>query len=242
MIPKEHLEAIRTGAAWAGRPDLYTLRVAGPDRVRFLNGMVTTDVAALEPGRAQRAIKPSNRGRIEGLVRVRTEADAFLIDVVEAVAQTVASQLVQFIIMDDCTLTDATPEREVCLVAGPDARQVIEAAGWPGGPEDDLTVSTPRPGTTLIRDDGWFGVPTYELHVPAGELDATRSRLEEAGAIGPADDAFEVVRVESGIPRDGVDLDADTIRSRPTFSTASASRKVVTSVRRSSRGPTTSGA
>ena len=76
MVAIDIIAAFREGAAVLERPDVRTLAVTGPDRVRFLNGMVSNDVAALQEGQGMMAVKTSNRGRVEGLLRVRALKDS----------------------------------------------------------------------------------------------------------------------------------------------------------------------
>ncbi|MEQ8276421.1 MAG: glycine cleavage T C-terminal barrel domain-containing protein [Deltaproteobacteria bacterium] len=206
----EEVEAIRNGAAVVRRDDLYTLRIAGPDRERFLNGMITSDVSKLATGRMQRAIKPNNRGRVEGMLRVRAEDDAYLIDVLETSAQRVATELNKLIIMDDVTLSDATDTREVIAVYGPSARKLISEAGWAVPALEDLSYADVG-DVRVMRDDGVIGVEGYEiLALPRKGDDAVKA-LIVAGAIEVDEDSLDIVRVESGVARDGVDVDDDTI-------------------------------
>ena len=204
----QHVTALRQAAGFVRRAEIYTLVLRGVDRARFLNGMVTNDVERLEPGLGQLAVKASPRGRVEGVVRIRCAEDAFFIDVEEASAQAVADGLAKMIIMDDVTLSDGTDARTVIAVVGPEAEKVLTAAEL-AVPKAQYASSTTN-GVTVIRDDG-FGPAGYELHVPPAEADAWSSKLSAGGAVEVSSDALDIVRVEHGRPRDGVDIDADTI-------------------------------
>jgi folate-binding protein YgfZ len=59
----------------------------------------------------------------------------------------------------------------------------------------------------VIRDP-WLGVDGYELHVPAGQSGSVTAGLT-AEPVGP--EALDAVRIEAGVPIDGVDLGEDTI-------------------------------
>ena len=211
MLPTEiaqHVAALRTGAGFVARPDVYTLRLTGPDRVRYLNGMVTSDVATLAPGQGQLSIKATPRGRVEGMLRIRSTADAFLIDVSESSAQAVADSLVKMMIADDVTLGDGTPERAIIGVYGPQAAARLETVGL--AVPSDLYASEVTADVTVVRDDRW-GPVGYELHVPPDALETWQGRLSEAGATAVSTAALDAVRIEFGRPRDGVDIDTDTI-------------------------------
>ncbi len=200
--------ALRTDAGLLPRPEVYTLVLGGPDRVRFLNGMVTNDVERLAPGQGQMAVKASPRGRVEGLVRVRRSEDAFFLEVEEASAQAVADGLAKMMIMDDVTLADGTPDRTVLALVGPRSAEILGTVQLPA-PDAEYAFATAA-GVTVIRDDAFGGVG-YELHVPPSDVAKWQDRLTKAGATMVSSGSLDVIRIENGRPRDGVDIDADTI-------------------------------
>ena len=201
------MASLREGAGWLSHPEILTVRVHGPDRLRFLNGMLSTDVEKLTPGQVQSSIKASNKGRIEGLVRVRMREDDVLLDLEEVSAGRVAGELVKFVVMDDVQLQDASAEREVTGIYGPEAPRVLGRAGLPV-PGESLSFETGDDGVVVVRDDR-YGVPGFEVHASPGA--AMGPRLEAAGATEATREALEVLRVEAGRVRDGIDVDVDTI-------------------------------
>lgn len=202
------VSALREAAGAVLRTDLLTVRVVGADRIRFLNGMLSNDVSKLSVGEAQRAVKASAKGRVEGLVRVRCRETDVRLDVREPSAARVAGELLKFVVMDDVQLEDASGERQVLSVHGPHSRAVLARAGFESLPERNLTFTEEPSGSVLIRDDDW-GVESYELHV--ADASAVLASLVEHGARAVAFEHLNVVRVEAGRPLDGVDIDVDTI-------------------------------
>ena len=200
--------ALRGTAGVLERPEVYTLVLTGADRVQFMNGMVTSDVAKLTPGQGQIAVKATSRGRVEGVLRVRMDDDALLVEVDEATAQAVADGLAKMIIMEDVALADGTPQRTVLSLVGPRAAEVLATVELPvPGPAHSFLAAE---GVTVVRDDG-FGPSGFELHVAPDAATAWRARLADAGATPVSAAALDVVRIEFGRPRDGIDIDADTI-------------------------------
>ena len=63
---------------------------------------------------------------------------------------------------------------------------------------------------TVVRDDE-FGVPGFDLYVPASEASGLRQMLLDAGAIRAGVDTLEALRIEAGRPTFGVDMDTETI-------------------------------
>jgi folate-binding protein YgfZ len=193
------------------RPDLRTLRVGGPDRVRFLNGMVTADVAALAAGQGTSAVKVTAKGRVEALVRVRAGADVLWVDVAQVAAAPLLAALDRHLIMDDCTLADATAEREVLTLLGPRAAEVAQAAGL-----GDRVGALPlhhqiATGEVVVISAGFPGLPGFDLLVPPGRAAPWRDRLAAAGAAPLEAEDLEVLRVEAGQPIEGRELTADVL-------------------------------
>lgn len=211
MAIVDELRALGEGVAVIARESQCTLRLAGPDRVRFLNGMVTNDVTNLGQGQGVRAIKTNNRGRVEALMRVRTDGDAFLLDADAVVADKLRATLDMFIIMDDCTIADVSGDRAVIALLGPKARSIIEAVGW-ALPEADAPPASfvQQDGRVVIVDDT-FGVDGFEIHVAVDRAAADFDALVSAGATPASVQALDVARVERGVPVDERDVGDDTI-------------------------------
>lgn len=211
MSIDHEVKAIREGAAVLRRADVRTLEVVGPDRVRFLNGMVSNDVSRLSPGQGTIAIKTTNRGRVEGVLRVRAREDALLLDLLDVVADRVRGTLERFIVMDDCAVNDVSSAREVVSVFGERSRTVLGALGF--GPDIvDLEMHAyARLGDLEIVRDGLLGVHGYEIHAPAGDASALIADLLAHGATPITPEALDIARIEAGVPIDGRDLDDETI-------------------------------
>ena len=77
------------------------LRVTGKDRVRFLQGMLTNDVALVPVGGFVRAVLLSVKGRVLAVVEVLNESDAFLLLTEPVTAEIVRTVLGRHAVMDD---------------------------------------------------------------------------------------------------------------------------------------------
>jgi folate-binding protein YgfZ len=81
------------------------LRVTGADRVRFVQGMVTNDVAALAPGGWTRASILNVKGRVLAVVDVVAEPEALVVITEPVTAAKVKEPLEKHAIIDDVTFT-----------------------------------------------------------------------------------------------------------------------------------------
>jgi folate-binding protein YgfZ len=205
LVNEEWVEQVirlrAVGGSWL-RPELRTLKATGPDRVRFLNGMLSNDVERLHPGEGQISVKLNQKGRVEGIVRLRASDQALFLDIQETSFQRVWDAIERFKVMDDCTFRDVSAARVVIAFAGPKAK------AWPGASALARFGFTQTERGLLVRDDA-LGVPGFELHVPSGQEEVVLSDLASFGLARVTPEAVEVLRVEAGVVLDGVDVDED---------------------------------
>ncbi len=207
--------ALHGEAVWADRSARAArLDVRGPDAGEWLQGLLTQDVQGLRTGEGAYAAYLTPQGRMIADVRVFHRGDAFLLEAVASDRGTLLSRLDQFVIMEDVTIADVT-ERLCCLtVLGPAAAAVTSACT---GVSLDALMALPEDGHVpaslpggFIAASRNFGVPAFDLFVPAPDLATWRDTLD--ARITPASDLLlETARIEAGRPRFGVDMHEDTI-------------------------------
>jgi folate-binding protein YgfZ len=133
------------------------IRVTGGDRLRFLQGMLTNDVAALAPGGWQRAAILSVKGRVLAVVDVVHEGESFLLVTPEALGDKVHQILDRHAIADDVAFArESRPLHRVWTNA---------ADAWSAGP-----VFAPLPGPAAAADEVErlrveAGLPAYGVDV-----------------------------------------------------------------------------
>jgi folate-binding protein YgfZ len=138
------------------------LRVTGADRVRFLQGMVTNDVAVLGRGGWCRAALLNVKGRVLAIVDVVAEEDAFVVLTEPATADKVLALLEAHAIADDVAFTrEARPLHRVWP---------SPAAVWSAPPVFAPPESPSSPEAVEIRrvEGGLprYGVDVSEEHFP----------------------------------------------------------------------------
>lgn len=205
--------ALRGGAALVARPS-GRLIVRGADRRAYLQGLLTNDIAALVPGTGCYAAMLTAQGRMITDMRVLELGDAILLDVPRHLAAPIREHLDRFVFAEDVQVEDATDSRAEVGVYGPRAFDVLQSAPIEGVAPGTLFASTRvRVGgrqTILVNSDD-IGVPGFDLIVTDEEAGPVRSALAAAGAVAASGEDVEAVRVESGRPLFGVDMDAETI-------------------------------
>ncbi|HEY3351644.1 MAG TPA: glycine cleavage T C-terminal barrel domain-containing protein [Polyangia bacterium] len=197
---------VHTALGVFSTPVREPLRVTGRDRTRFLQGMLSNDVAALRPGDGCHAAWLTNKGKVLADVGVACEEDALWLLCPPGRGEAVRSGLDRYVIADDVTV-EAPADLAVVAVAGLAARGALGAPALPRFGVARLAVAG-----APVRAFGWreAGEEGYLLLCPAGAAAAVGGALaggsERIGA-----EAFEVLRIEAGVPRCGADFGEDTL-------------------------------
>jgi folate-binding protein YgfZ len=200
--------ALRRAAAVVDLGFRTVVRAIGGDRVSFLQGMLSNDVAQLSPGTGCPALLLTIQGRITADVRVAALDDALLLDVDVRLRDGFVAALEQLLIADDVELVEPVEPLALLGVEGPGAAAVVRAAELP--PYGHTMTEIAGAAVRVVRASE-VGGPGYVLHVPVGAVVRVWDACVAAGARPCGMDALEGRRVEVGIPRIGVDGDEKTI-------------------------------
>ena len=208
--PAAEYAALREQAALLDLGFRTLIRVVGADRVAFLQGMLTADVAALAPGGGCPALLLTIQGRVTADVRVAALADALLLDVDVRARDALVAALEKLIIADDVTLEPPAEPVTLLGLEGPAAAQLLgpDAAALPAWAHTTTAIA----GVTVraLRASEVRG-PGFVLHVPAAAATEVWSALATAGARPCGMEALEGRRIEVGVPRIGLDMDGSTL-------------------------------
>lgn len=184
--------AATTGAAWVDLSGREHLDVTGPDRVSFLQGMVTNDVEKLPEGQSLYAAMLTPKGAMVADVRVMKRPDVLWLDLEPSLGAKALEFLNKYLISEEAELLQSS-ERAMVSLLGPKASELLDKL-------DDLALSS-MPGLVgkdsldvLVRRDTW------------PEVEATLGASSKISAA-----TYEVLRVEAGVPRYFADLVETTI-------------------------------
>jgi folate-binding protein YgfZ len=104
------------------------LTLAGPDRVRYLNAMVTNNIQCLADGRGVLALLLNPQGHILAELEVYKQPDKLLTLSHASVRERTFSTLEKYIIMDNVDLEDVTEHVGSIAIEGPRAAVIIQQA------------------------------------------------------------------------------------------------------------------
>ncbi len=205
--------ATRTAAGVIDHSDRTKLRISGPDRVSFLNGLVTRDLATLEPGRCTYALALNPKGKVVGDVWAYALDDAFLLDLLPEDPAPLLDHIRRHLISDEVVI-EQVPFVAHLAVHGPAAlalsRRVVGASNIPSLGEF-RTVTVDRRRSLLVSRTTYLHLPGVQFLSWTDSLDDVWRALTATGAIPLGWDAWNTLRIEAGRPKAGVDMDEDTI-------------------------------
>ncbi len=204
--------AVRASAGVIDHSDRTKVRVSGPDRVSFLNGLVTKDLAALPPGRGTYALVLNPKGKVVGDVWVLNLDDAFLVDLIPEDPAPLLEHLRRHLVSDEVVIEEL-PVAAHLAVHGPDAlriaRRVLRGEVPPPGEFRSVTVDRKR--SLLVTQTTYLLLPGVQFISCTDSLDDVWRALTASGVAPVGRDAWNALRIEAGRPKAGVDMDEETI-------------------------------
>ncbi len=183
--------AVRERAGVFVPEELGVLGVAGADRASWLNGMVTNDVARLEPGGRLEACFVNVKGKILALADVWRRDDRLAVVTARERIPVLCETLERLTVMEDVARAADSDAWALVSVQGPSAAAICGAVGAAGAPSD-------RTGSGGL-----------DLLVERAGLVALVDRLVAAGAVRGTEDALEALRLEAALPAWGRDVTDD---------------------------------
>ena len=205
--------AVRRNAGMIDLSDRAKIRVTGADRVTFVDGLLTADVKLLTPGTSAYALVLDDKSHVLGDLRVFALDDAFVLDMEAAQKDALLARFRKMLVSDDVTLEDVTATWIVLGLFGPRSGDIAgQVFGAPPPTEEYAHRAVGRGGSGIrMARSGYLGKGGTELWIPVKEGVSTFCSLMEGGAVPFGAKAAEALRIETGRPLFGVDMDASTI-------------------------------
>jgi folate-binding protein YgfZ len=197
-------EACTHGAGLIDRSEAGKLLLTGEQAQAFLDGQVSNDIASLEVGHGCYAALLTNKGRMLGDLRAMATGSGppTLLVICERTAlQSLFDQVRRGLIGWQAELHKRTLELGLLSLVGPRSEEVARAAGLPIPGEEEHDVAGAA-GAYVVRTDGGL-----DLLPEAARAAEVRAALLAAGAVETPEAVAEIIRVERGRPRYGIDLD-----------------------------------
>ena len=180
------------------RSERGKLALTGSEAKDFLQGQVTNDILGLEPGRGCYAAFLTHKGKMLGDLRVFDLGDELLLDCERVALQELFNMINRYKLGREVELHKRTLQMGLLSVIGPDAPRLA-------GPEEHDNAVVELGGAQALAVTTDVGTDVF---FDAENRDAVRAALD----FPDGDEAqAEIVRVEHGRPRYGIDLDDSVI-------------------------------
>ena len=178
---------IRNGGTGFYEQKRGLITVWGKEAVQFLDGLISNDMKTLADGVQMLAAFPNAQGRLLAIVRVLREGDRFLFDTEDATREKVFQNLFRFTFAGDFFVEDLSDNYRYFEIFG--ANESVPSA---------------------LAGGFFFNASTPGYFIPVNSAIEFRDNVAANGR-EISDDLYETLRIESGIPKYGVDMDETTI-------------------------------
>lgn len=204
-------QAAREAAAFHRVPDPGQLVIRGADRVAFIQRQTTNNVERLKPDQAVLTVLTSPTARILDVWRLLPQTDIIGVITLPGHGPTTAQHLQgRIFFMDQVTVEDVSARYAHFELVGPQAGHVLKRLGFkqPPAPGD---VAYDAPDGVRVMAVGLTGLigRGHLLTAPVDEAPALVEQLTGLGAETLSPAAYEVLRVEDGLPAAGHELTDD---------------------------------
>jgi tRNA-modifying protein YgfZ len=209
-VPVVELDAqyrqLREECGLLDQADHGLLIVGGGEAAEYLQGQLTNDVEAIEPGNGVYAALLDRKGHMQADMRVLRPGDGpeLWLDLEPAGLEAARRHLQMYKIGREVEISDAGEERVLISLIGPRAAEVAGGAPLPENACETVTVG----GAECLAVGGAEGI---DLFVPTSERERVREALLAGGAVEVSAEAAEIVRIEAGRPRFGAEMGTETL-------------------------------
>ena len=210
-IVTEHL-ATRSGCGIFDVSHMGRLLIEGPDRLAFMQHVLSSNVAAVKPGRAQYCMIPNaNGGAVDDAYVYMYEEDRYMLVVNASNTDKDLAHFATILPQFNCTVTNMTDKCASIAVQGPESDKILSqliGGEVPVGPKkNDLGFAMMEGRKVWLSRTGYTGEPIgYELFIESAEAVWLWNRLIELGAKPIALGARDTLRLEAGLPLYGHEM------------------------------------
>ncbi len=187
------------------RSDRGKLLVTGSEAAEYLQGQLTNDIEVLEPGEGCYAALLDRKGHMQADMRVLVvDGEKIWVDTEPEGLGAARRHLEMYKIGRDADVVDAGAERAIVSLIGPRSAELAGSSPLPEYCHEEVSVDgieCPAVGTALGID----------LIPRAEDRERLIAVLAAAGAPAVDPAAAEIVRIESGTPRFGSEMDTATM-------------------------------
>jgi tRNA-modifying protein YgfZ len=188
------------------RAERGLLVVGGAEAAEYLQGQLTNDVEALEPGDGVYAALLDRKGHMQADMRVLRpgEEPELWLDLEPEGLEAARRHLQMYKIGREVEVADARGERLLLSLIGPRSVEIAGTAALPENACEEASIA----GVECLAIGTALGI---DLLVPSAERERIGEALRGAGAVDASVEAAEILRIEAGEPRFGAEMGTATM-------------------------------
>lgn len=202
--------ALRSGTGFRVAKEKLVVRFSGDDRLTFLHGMCSNDVKSLKPGEVREALFLTEHAHVIAEFCIFARQSDLLLEIDRETWPRARAHLEKFLVADDVEIEDHEAQVVIELL-GPKAASVaaILAPGAGGLAPWHFVASADRVVGRCHR----YGCEAFAVIAPSDQTDALLAELSSpsSGTAPVGEAVVNLVRIENGIARIGVDTGEKTI-------------------------------
>lgn len=189
------------------------LCLTGADRIRFLHGQVTNDIKSLGQDCGCYAAITNAKGKLQADTNIYRLEEELLLDFEPGLTRLISERLEKYLVADDVQMTDVNPLYGLLSLQGPRSEDILKpfCSVIPQQPFRFTKLSGTEWGEVYIMNQARLGGRGFDVFIPLAGLGAAAeqlySSLKRCGGELCGWNAFEIARIEAGIPRFGAEMD-----------------------------------
>jgi glycine cleavage system T protein len=216
--PHEEYCAVRRAVGLLDLSNRAVLEFTGADRLSYLQGLISNDLRVAPSGEGIYAAFLSQQGKVLADCRALTTSDSFIVDFWEPLKPKILDHLHRYLVADEVEIADLTDRYAILSIQGPKSETLLEKfVAKDQQPQKTLAHRLAQIGgvETRICRNSHTGEDGFDLMIPLADIESVARQLTEAasaysgGWVG--EEAHEMLRIEAGIPRYGVDITEDNL-------------------------------
>src|SRR6186713_228225 len=206
LISQDAVTKVRDGAGWTRLDRLGLIRVAGPQRVKFLHNLLSNDISGLAPGQSRLAALMNLKGQQVAWMRVIAETDALICELPLEARDTVVDTFVHYKV--GAPVRFEKPEAVVFGLFGARAGEALTGLGLTASPVEAETFVADSLFGGRVRLSRGRDMPAggITLHTEPASATAIEEKLRSLLGEPMTPETLETLRVEEGIPWHGIDV------------------------------------
>ncbi|HEY2826832.1 MAG TPA: glycine cleavage T C-terminal barrel domain-containing protein [Pirellulales bacterium] len=209
---KAQYSALTHGAGMVDFRNRTQIELTGADRAKYLHNLCTNAVRDLPAGKGCETFILNVKGHIVGHVFVFVCPDSIVLETVPNQAEKLLAHLERYLIREDVQLADCSQTWGEVYLAGPQAKPILVSLGL-HPPETRLahTACQIAGRQIWLRNFDLVGPDAFAIACPTEYMPQVQAALETAGAMPCNADVFNALRIETGTPQYGRDINEENL-------------------------------